>query len=199
MSEAAWTDPQGSIFRHSHAGRPAFGEALMFPSLEAANICDLRLDAATVAAGFCTTPWRTPWPRWTRSRRTSGRKWPNRGRVTKISQDLLRIQGVGPGREHPPDDPGHGEDIGWSGQARTGCTTCAPGLPEAEKQALIDQETRDIYAPWQPPGAARVKIELEDLRFKYLSRDLRQIRDGLNAPHLGEAYIERVIGQYRSF
>ncbi|WP_300157013.1 bifunctional (p)ppGpp synthetase/guanosine-3',5'-bis(diphosphate) 3'-pyrophosphohydrolase [Solidesulfovibrio sp.] len=68
------------------------------------------------------------------------------------------------------------------------------------KQALIAQETMDIYAPLANRlGLHRIKTELEDLSFKYLKPDVySQIKAGVDRHHtLDEAYIDRVIGQIR--
>jgi len=68
------------------------------------------------------------------------------------------------------------------------------------KQALIAQETMDIYAPLANRlGLHRIKTELEDLSFKYLKPDIySQIKEGVDRHHtLDESYIERVIGHIR--
>lgn len=68
------------------------------------------------------------------------------------------------------------------------------------KQALIAQETMDIYAPLANRlGLHRIKTELEDLSFKYLKPDVySQIKAGVDRHHtLDEAYIERVIGRIK--
>ncbi len=68
------------------------------------------------------------------------------------------------------------------------------------KQAIIAQETMDIYAPLANRlGLHRIKTELEDLSFKYVKPDIyNQIKSGVDRHHtLDEAYIERVIAQIR--
>ena len=71
---------------------------------------------------------------------------------------------------------------------------------KSAKQALIAQETMDIYAPLANRlGLHRIKTELEDLSFKYIKPDIyNQIKTGVDGHHtLDEAYIERVIGHVR--
>ena len=68
------------------------------------------------------------------------------------------------------------------------------------KQALIAQETMDIYAPLANRlGLHRIKTELEDLSFKYINPDIYlQIKEGVDKHHtLDETYIERVIAHIR--
>ncbi len=68
------------------------------------------------------------------------------------------------------------------------------------KQGLIAQETMDIYAPLANRlGLHRIKTELEDLSFKYLKPDVySQIKAGVDRHHtLDETYIERVISHIR--
>jgi GTP diphosphokinase / guanosine-3',5'-bis(diphosphate) 3'-diphosphatase len=68
------------------------------------------------------------------------------------------------------------------------------------KQGLIAQETMDIYAPLANRlGLHRIKTELEDLSFKYLKPDVyNQIKTGVDKHHtLDETYIERVITQIK--
>jgi GTP pyrophosphokinase len=68
------------------------------------------------------------------------------------------------------------------------------------KQALIAQETMDIYAPLANRlGLHRIKTELEDLSFKYLKPDVyNQIKTGVDRHHtLDEAYIDKVIAQIK--
>jgi GTP pyrophosphokinase len=65
------------------------------------------------------------------------------------------------------------------------------------KQALIAQETMDIYAPLANRlGLHRIKTELEDWSFKYLKPDVyAQLVEGVETHHtVDETYIERVIG-----
>ncbi|WP_027186007.1 RelA/SpoT family protein [Desulfovibrio inopinatus] len=64
------------------------------------------------------------------------------------------------------------------------------------KQALISRETLEIYAPLASRlGLYRIKTELEDLSLKYLKPDVyAQINEGIAKSHTaGEVYIERVI------
>jgi len=68
------------------------------------------------------------------------------------------------------------------------------------KQALIAQETMDIYAPLANRlGLHRIKTELEDLSFKYLKPDVfSQIKAGVDRHHtLDESYIDNVITRIR--
>jgi GTP pyrophosphokinase len=68
------------------------------------------------------------------------------------------------------------------------------------KQGLIAQETMDIYAPLANRlGLHRIKTELEDLSFKYLQPDVYgQIKAGVDKHHtLDEAYIDEVIAQIK--
>lgn len=68
------------------------------------------------------------------------------------------------------------------------------------KQALIAQETMDIYAPLANRlGLHRIKTELEDLSFKYLKPDVyNQIKTGVDRHHtLDESYIDKVIAQIK--
>ncbi len=70
----------------------------------------------------------------------------------------------------------------------------------ALKRQLIGQETMDIYAPLANRlGLHRLKVELEDLSFKYIKQDIyAQLREGVDTHRvLGEAYIERVIDVIR--
>jgi len=65
------------------------------------------------------------------------------------------------------------------------------------KRGLIAQETMDIYAPLANRlGLHRIKTELEDISFSYLMPDIyTQIKTGVDGHHtLDGAYIERVIG-----
>jgi len=64
------------------------------------------------------------------------------------------------------------------------------------KRQLISQETMDIYAPLANRlGLHRVKVELEDLSFKYLKPDIyEQLKEGVEQHKiLDETYIEKVI------
>ncbi|WP_246198026.1 RelA/SpoT family protein [Solidesulfovibrio aerotolerans] len=64
------------------------------------------------------------------------------------------------------------------------------------KQAIIAQETMDIYAPLANRlGLHRIKTELEDLSFKYLKPDLyNQLVEGVETHHtLDDTFIDRVI------
>jgi len=68
------------------------------------------------------------------------------------------------------------------------------------KRKLISQETMDIYAPLANRlGLHRVKVELEDLAFRYLKPDIyEQLREGVEEHKvLNEAYIEKVIAIIR--
>ncbi|MGD9607802.1 MAG: bifunctional (p)ppGpp synthetase/guanosine-3',5'-bis(diphosphate) 3'-pyrophosphohydrolase [Desulfovibrionaceae bacterium] len=68
------------------------------------------------------------------------------------------------------------------------------------KQGLIAQETMDIYAPLANRlGLHRIKTELEDLSFKYLKPDVyNQIKAGVDRHHtLDESYIDNVITRIR--
>jgi len=68
------------------------------------------------------------------------------------------------------------------------------------KQGLIAQETMDIYAPLANRlGLHRIKTELEDLSFKYLKPDVfSQIKAGVDRHHtLDESYIDNVITRIR--
>ena len=65
------------------------------------------------------------------------------------------------------------------------------------KQALIAQETMDIYAPLANRlGLHRIKTELEDWSFRYLKPDIyAQLVEGVATHHtVDETFIERVIG-----
>jgi GTP pyrophosphokinase len=69
-----------------------------------------------------------------------------------------------------------------------------------EKQQRIAQETMDIYAPLANRlGLHRIKTELEDISFKYLKPDVyNQIKTGVDRHHtLDESYIDRVISQIK--
>jgi GTP pyrophosphokinase len=64
------------------------------------------------------------------------------------------------------------------------------------KRQLISQETMDIYAPLANRlGLHRIKVELEDLAFKYLKPDIyEQLREGVEEHKiLDQTYIEKVI------
>ena len=65
-----------------------------------------------------------------------------------------------------------------------------------EKQKRIAQETMDIYAPLANRlGLHRIKIELEDLSFKYLKPDVfAQLDKGVDRfSQTGQAYLEKVV------
>jgi GTP pyrophosphokinase len=66
-----------------------------------------------------------------------------------------------------------------------------------EKQKRIAQETMDIYAPLANRlGLHRIKIELEDLSFKYLKPDVYvQMDRGVSRFRAhGQAYLDKVVG-----
>jgi GTP pyrophosphokinase len=186
----------------AHAGQTRLsGEPYLSHPLEAANIlAELRLDAATVAAGLLHDTVEDTKATIDEIEEDFGEEVADIvDGVTKISQISFESKEE-PSREHPQDDPGHGRGHpGGPGQAgRRLHNMRTLDFQKPEKQALIAQETMDIYAPLANRlGLHRVKIELEDLSFKYLKPEIyAQIRDGLNRHHtLGEAYIERVIGQ----
>ncbi|WMW66408.1 bifunctional (p)ppGpp synthetase/guanosine-3',5'-bis(diphosphate) 3'-pyrophosphohydrolase [Nitratidesulfovibrio liaohensis] len=74
------------------------------------------------------------------------------------------------------------------------------GFQKSHKQKLIAQETMDIYAPLANRlGLHRIKLELEDLSFRYLKPDVyAQIDEWLDTNQVVEShYIERVITRIR--
>jgi guanosine-3',5'-bis(diphosphate) 3'-pyrophosphohydrolase len=71
------------------------------------------------------------------------------------------------------------------------------GAMPADKQERIARETMDIYAPLANRlGIQWVKVELEDLSFKYLyPKEFAEINDKLEAYFAGrQAYIDEVVG-----
>jgi len=74
------------------------------------------------------------------------------------------------------------------------------GFQKPLKQQLISQETMDIYAPLANRlGLHRLKVELEDLSFKYLKPDIYdQLYQGVFQHEvLNDAYIDKVIAIIR--
>ncbi|MFZ5812358.1 MAG: RelA/SpoT family protein [Thermodesulfobacteriota bacterium] len=187
----------------AHAGQTRLsGEPYLSHPLEAANIlAELRLDAATVAAGLLHDTVEDTKATVDEIEEDFGEEVADVvDGVTKISQISFESKEEAQAENIRKMILAMAEDI------RVVLVKLADRLhnmrtldfQKPEKQALIAQETMDIYAPLANRlGLHRVKIELEDLSFKYLKPEIyAQIRDGLNRHHtLGEAYIERVIGQ----
>ncbi len=73
---------------------------------------------------------------------------------------------------------------------------------KSHKQKLIAQETMDIYAPLANRlGLHRIKLELEDLSFRYIRPDVYSQIDAWLTRHRAadEEYINEVIGVMRGF
>ncbi|QLA15301.1 RelA/SpoT family protein [Desulfolutivibrio sulfoxidireducens] len=187
----------------AHAGQTRLsGEPYLSHPLEAANIlAELRLDAATVAAGLLHDTVEDTKATVDEIEEDFGEEVADIvDGVTKISQISFESKEEAQAENIRKMILAMAEDI------RVVLVKLADRLhnmrtldfQKPEKRVLIAQETMDIYAPLANRlGLHRVKIELEDLSFKYLKPEIHaQIRDGLNRHHtMGEAYIERVIGQ----
>jgi GTP pyrophosphokinase len=187
----------------AHAGQTRLsGEPYLSHPLEAANIlAELRLDAATVAAGLLHDTVEDTKATVDGIEEDFGEEVADIvDGVTKISQITFESKEEAQAENIRKMILAMAEDI------RVVLVKLADRLhnmrtldfQKSAKQALIAQETMDIYAPLANRlGLHRLKIELEDLSFKYLKPEIfAQIRDGLTRHHtLGEAYIERVIAQ----
>jgi len=187
----------------AHAGQTRLsGEPYLSHPLEAANIlAELRLDAATVCAGLLHDTVEDTKATVDGIEEDFGEEVADIvDGVTKISQISFESKEEAQAENIRKMILAMAEDI------RVVLVKLADRLhnmrtldfQKPAKQALIAQETMDIYAPLANRlGLHRVKIELEDLSFKYLKPEVfAQIRDGLTRHHtLGEAYIEQVIAQ----
>ena len=187
----------------AHAGQTRLsGEPYLSHPLEAANIlAELRLDAATVSAGLLHDTVEDTKATVDEIEEDFGEEVADIvDGVTKISQITFESKEEAQAENIRKMILAMAEDI------RVVLVKLADRLhnmrtldfQKPAKQALIAQETMDIYAPLANRlGLHRLKIELEDLSFKYLKPEIfAQIRDGLTRHHtLGEAYIERVIVQ----
>ncbi len=187
----------------AHAGQTRLsGEPYLSHPLEAANIlAELRLDAATVSAGLLHDTVEDTKATVDGIEEDFGEEVADIvDGVTKISQITFESKEEAQAENIRKMILAMAEDI------RVVLVKLADRLhnmrtldfQKSAKQALIAQETMDIYAPLANRlGLHRLKIELEDLSFKYLKPEIfAQIRDGLTRHHtLGEAYIERVIAQ----
>ncbi|MEF3696992.1 RelA/SpoT family protein [Desulfolutivibrio sp.] len=187
----------------AHAGQTRLsGEPYLSHPLEAANIlAELRLDAATVSAGLLHDTVEDTKATVDGIEEDFGEEVADIvDGVTKISQISFESKEEAQAENIRKMILAMAEDI------RVVLVKLADRLhnmrtldyQKPAKQALIAQETMDIYAPLANRlGLHRLKIELEDLSFKYLKPEVfAQIRDGLTRHHtLGESYIERVIDQ----
>ncbi|KUG29443.1 gtp pyrophosphokinase [hydrocarbon metagenome] len=187
----------------AHAGQTRLsGEPYLSHPLEAANIlAELRLDAATVSAGLLHDTVEDTKATVDEIEEDFGEEVADIvDGVTKISQITFESKEEAQAENIRKMILAMAEDI------RVVLVKLADRLhnmrtldfQKPAKQALIAQETMDIYAPLANRlGLHRLKIELEDLSFKYLKPEIfAQIRDGLTRHHtLGETYIERVIAQ----
>jgi GTP pyrophosphokinase len=187
----------------AHAGQTRLsGEPYLSHPLEAANIlAELRLDAATVCAGLLHDTVEDTKATVDGIEEDFGEEVADIvDGVTKISQISFESKEEAQAENIRKMILAMAEDI------RVVLVKLADRLhnmrtldfQKPAKQALIAQETMDIYAPLANRlGLHRLKIELEDLSFKYLKPEVfAQIRDGLTRHHtLGEAYIEQVIAQ----
>jgi GTP pyrophosphokinase len=187
----------------AHAGQTRLsGEPYLSHPLEAANIlAELRLDAATVCAGLLHDTVEDTKATVDEIEEDFGEEVADIvDGVTKISQISFESKEEAQAENIRKMILAMAEDI------RVVLVKLADRLHNMRtldfqkpvKQALIAQETMDIYAPLANRlGLHRLKIELEDLSFKYLKPEVfAQIRDGLTRHHtLGESYIERVIAK----
>jgi len=189
----------------AHAGQVRLsGEAYLSHPLEAAGIlADMRLDAASIAAGLLHDTVEDTKATVTELRELFGDDVASLvDGVTKISQIRFESKAEAQAENIRKMILAMAEDI------RVILVKLADRLHNMRtleyqkpvKRAVIAQETMDIYSPLANRlGLHRIKTELEDLSFKYLKPDIfSQIKAGVDRHHtLDESYIDRVIGHIR--